>query len=88
MKIGDRVTFRPSHQTDLLLTGTLVGCDDVNHLQVEADAQNGSMAKTYDTHASTVTLLEDPAPAAEAAKPQVSEDEPAVAAEQIPAASE
>lgn len=68
MKPGDRVTFRPTHQPDLLLTGTLVGESAVNILRVESEPGNGSIARIYEAHASQVRPI-DPAPAPAEAAP-------------------
>ena len=62
MNLGDRVTFRPTHQPDLLLTGTLVGGEG-NILRVESDPGNGSIARIYEAHASHVRLVDTPAAA-------------------------
>ena len=56
MQIGDRVKFRPTHQKELELTGTVrdIGTDVV---EIETDEANGSVSRLYVAHAADCSVL-------------------------------
>jgi hypothetical protein len=60
-KAGDRVRFRPTHQKDLELTGTVdkKQGDDARVLNVKSDAGAGSVSRVYPADINDVKLLEE-----------------------------
>ena len=59
MQKGDRVRFRPTHHKELLLTGTIVGGDDRNSVEIQSDEANGSVSRLYVAHEADVEILKE-----------------------------
>src|ERR1700722_8926285 len=80
-KVGDRVEFRPTHQTNLKLEGYVTGVDDSNVVEVQYDAQNKSeLPRVYPANAKdcVLTTKQGPNPhAKKATAPAVTTPAPA-----------
>lgn len=62
LKVGQKVKFRPTHQKDIELAGTVAKVNKDGTVDVQSTAGNGSVSRLYPAHLSDIWPDHDPEP--------------------------